>query len=1183
MPSPPRLPLPLARASTHSSSSPPPPRPCRHPLDRCWCPGPGRRSSSTASRSRSRSRIRVDAAAVATTAPPAGTHFIAVGGSTGSTGSSHRDHTRPTGPIQRPARRSSSDGDCSGSSKGAAVSPRRLRVLRLASLYGPALLVLLIAAAATILAHRSVRYVEWKKFVSAVGTRCSIQASKFESELNGRLLTPTRAMAAFVAGRAAPVGDDVLARLCRATNFSSLNRALVAERVPDADRAAWEQRTGITIKEIDLFGDPQSGVRVSQFRPRPPGSRPEYWPGIATAPKNTSILGLDVNDGVRAPAFLAAAYRTSADGALSNAFPLVAAATEPDDPAGSYSYGIVYYAPSFDVPTNASGTPGNTTYVVSLAFNLRRFMDTAICPPSVASYMRYTLYVNNTVAYVSPSFPTDGAPTGLAVRRRLTLGGQPIMLLCQPTAPSAALYLTMWQIYAPIIAAVAGALLTFTVYRLTRRFQWSRKVEDLLGSWRSYSQAVIQANPNGMILVDHAGMVTGVNEPLMMLAGHNCTSIQSVFQITDLLKLIPPPDGDRRHREREHERNQAAADDHDHRDGTCETDALLGSPPRPPRSRSQHHYRHANTDAHHRRRRRQSPSPEWTRNPRVHQQLLLAPGRREAQLLGPHGALTDVVVSVSEPTDDPEVSQVLVLTDLTEQRARDRQLNELLEETKSLNQRQRRLLLFLAHELRNPVYVIQGTMQAVESDVDRSAVLAAAEHMRALLEGVVEYMGAADGNDGDAAEVSESAEGGWYHVDVAAESLHDLPACPLAAPPPAAATSPACVCVSPLTRRALAKIAVVGRTIPGTAANGWSVLDSPPPARAEVRLWLPPTLAPHEVKALTTRFDWSVPGQGAEFRLLGLQVAALRRLVERAGGSVSVARCAPSEPGSGYVLAVCVPVRACPAPPGAPCPLQSIKPPAPTRDAWPATAPTSPVPSRPPSGGCSPPATTAAAVSSALPVPADPPETRPAAAVSADLLPPPPPPPDPAARAPSPVAQCASPPAAAAHDTTSPDAAAAAAAAPGAPPPPQERTAVLVVEDNELVQRITVATLRRAGHVVHTAANGQEALDALLTPGSPARAAVGVVLMDLMMPVLDGVEATRRLRATDDAHVASLPVIAITANVLREELVRCYRAGFTGFMAKPVPKPRLLGAVAAALAGTAAGGGYEWPDDLLDS
>lgn len=119
----------------------------------------------------------------------------------------------------------------------------------------------------------------------------------------------------------------------------------------------------------------------------------------------------------------------------------------------------------------------------------------------------------------------------------------------------------------------------------------------------------------------------------------------------------------------------------------------------------------------------------------------------------------------------------------------------------------------------------------------------------------------------------------------------------------------------------------------------------------------------------------------------------------------------------------------------------------------------------------------------------------------------------------------------------------------------EDRT-ILVVEDNDDVRATTSAILRDVGATVVEATNGQQAIERWNeTP-------VDVILMDVRMPVLDGIEATRRLRA---AGVA-VPIIALTADALADEVTSCLAAGCTAHLAKPLDVARLVEAVTAGAA-----------------
>ena len=108
---------------------------------------------------------------------------------------------------------------------------------------------------------------------------------------------------------------------------------------------------------------------------------------------------------------------------------------------------------------------------------------------------------------------------------------------------------------------------------------------------------------------------------------------------------------------------------------------------------------------------------------------------------------------------------------------------------------------------------------------------------------------------------------------------------------------------------------------------------------------------------------------------------------------------------------------------------------------------------------------------------------------------------------------------------------------------------VLVAEDNRFNQQVIEEVLARCGVVVTLCANGQEVLDQL------EKDRFDVVLMDIQMPVMDGIETTQRIRAIP--QLASLPVIAMTANAMVSDQTRCLEAGMDDFETKPINAERL--------------------------
>ena len=107
------------------------------------------------------------------------------------------------------------------------------------------------------------------------------------------------------------------------------------------------------------------------------------------------------------------------------------------------------------------------------------------------------------------------------------------------------------------------------------------------------------------------------------------------------------------------------------------------------------------------------------------------------------------------------------------------------------------------------------------------------------------------------------------------------------------------------------------------------------------------------------------------------------------------------------------------------------------------------------------------------------------------------------------------------------------------------RVSVLVAEDNAVNRRLITKLLESAGHAVTTVANGEEAVRLF------AAGCFEVILMDLDMPEMDGLEATRQIRLLEDAG-RQTRIYALTAHTQPEDRDRCFRAGMDGFISKPI-------------------------------
>lgn len=117
-------------------------------------------------------------------------------------------------------------------------------------------------------------------------------------------------------------------------------------------------------------------------------------------------------------------------------------------------------------------------------------------------------------------------------------------------------------------------------------------------------------------------------------------------------------------------------------------------------------------------------------------------------------------------------------------------------------------------------------------------------------------------------------------------------------------------------------------------------------------------------------------------------------------------------------------------------------------------------------------------------------------------------------------------------------------------PGAQPAKRALIVDDDPMIVKLQSMILAKAGYEVDTAANGQEGLDRAVA------SAPDVVLLDVMMPDLDGLEVTRRLRS--DPRTAAIPVVLVSARTGSEDVAAGRAAGATDYVKKPFDPDDLL-------------------------
>ena len=114
---------------------------------------------------------------------------------------------------------------------------------------------------------------------------------------------------------------------------------------------------------------------------------------------------------------------------------------------------------------------------------------------------------------------------------------------------------------------------------------------------------------------------------------------------------------------------------------------------------------------------------------------------------------------------------------------------------------------------------------------------------------------------------------------------------------------------------------------------------------------------------------------------------------------------------------------------------------------------------------------------------------------------------------------------------------------------------VLLVEDNEQNREITTEILTEYGFSVDTVENGAEALERV-SSSSPGEYAL--IFMDIRMPVMNGIEATRCIRMLDNTELSSIPIVAMTANAFDEDRKTAIECGMNGFISKPLKLNELI-------------------------
>ncbi|KAG0563103.1 hypothetical protein M758_8G004400 [Ceratodon purpureus] len=135
-------------------------------------------------------------------------------------------------------------------------------------------------------------------------------------------------------------------------------------------------------------------------------------------------------------------------------------------------------------------------------------------------------------------------------------------------------------------------------------------------------------------------------------------------------------------------------------------------------------------------------------------------------------------------------------------------------------------------------------------------------------------------------------------------------------------------------------------------------------------------------------------------------------------------------------------------------------------------------------------------------------------------------------------------------------------------PKPLEKLEILVAEDTPLLRKLAVAMLRRLGAVTFEASNGQEVLEAVMARHQNGQAPFRCILMDCQMPVMDGYESCRAIREFEKTHPCRTAIVALTANAMASDELKCLNAGMDAFLTKPIDQEYMVQIILRTVTGT---------------
>ncbi|KAI9223133.1 hypothetical protein BC828DRAFT_376683 [Blastocladiella britannica] len=500
-----------------------------------------------------------------------------------------------------------------------------------------------------------------------------------------------------------------------------------------------------------------------------------YWPILTSVPLTPGIDGLNLNSGVRVPAIsTVAAPGSTAEVAATTvvvlAFPTLDEGsgsvrdrrrhgTGNDDDGTALVPGMLLFSHPADRAAD------NVTFMVTTVLDLRSYAHSTMQPAATRLRMQMSLSVSGmdvarSVHHERVVSRVDGHNETQLVAFRVA--DTTWTVACTPLESFVSQYFGGAPVVASHLASAAALVVAWLAYRAMDRMLALWKVESLLDAWRVSAEAVLAALPNPMILINKAGDIQGVNGPLLDLTGRSAVteiaSLDALVRVvatqckdgTDALHTPPEDPSKTPHASVLNQVPQppgisgtTASVQPSTSPSSSLTATLLGlSATRPsaltmsgalpaaatnttmaaaapscelprPAAPTCHQQQQAKPHFVHR-----YPSPALVRPSSTY------PTPPEAARLDVHlvcaapRTTIEMTAGVAPTPGHPHVSHVVVLTDVSEMRVRDRTLAATVRESARLHASQHHLLLYLAHELRNPLYVVQGWADDERSRID---------------------------------------------------------------------------------------------------------------------------------------------------------------------------------------------------------------------------------------------------------------------------------------------------------------------------------------------------------------------------------------------------------------------------------------------------------------------------------